>query len=99
MAELGTPTKTLVVRIELPAELELPIHIDDEGRSWPMDGLMHQKHIGFRELEAIGVKVTWRDPNGLIIPRERIEAWLKNRLEDQQAGYVPTFANTQKPGG
>ena len=33
MEELGTPTKTLTVRVEVPQEVILPVHIDTQGLS------------------------------------------------------------------
>lgn len=99
MEEFGMPTKTLTVRLELPLEIVLPVQVDDRGIAWPMDGLVHQKHIHYTQLTAIGCKVVWKRADGTVVPESQVKELLAERLTDQKGGYVPTFANTQKTGG
>jgi hypothetical protein len=93
MEEIGTPTKSLTVRVDVPQEVTLPVLIDDKGVAWPHDGLMFQKHIHHSQLHAIGVRVIWKRADGTIVPESQVKELLAERLADQKAGYVPTFSN------
>lgn len=93
MEELGTPTKSLTVRLDVPVEITLPVHVDDKGVAWPMDGMLYQKHIHHTQLTAIGVRVVWKRADGTTVPESQVVELLAQRLIDQKAGYVPTFEN------
>lgn len=89
----GQPTKRVTIPVDLLAELVLPVGKDDSGQLVASNGFIWQRFLDYATLEALGIRVVWRDADNQPIDRDTAVALIERQRAQAEQASASQAAN------
>lgn len=82
------PMFTVSIDLQLPRRLVLPVEVNAAGERVPATGFVWQKYLDHALLTQLGVRVEWRDRDGVLYADELASSLIQREAERQALAHA-----------